>query len=286
MYKRPEVLAPAGTMEALIAAVNAGADAVYVGGSFFSARAFAGNFDEEELIRAIEFCHLYGVKLYMTVNTLLKSDEMERLPAYMEPYYHAGVDGIIVQDVGVAAVLKEHFPDLPLHGSTQMSITSRHGAALLKSMGFTRVVPARELSIEEIKNIKANVDIEIETFIHGAMCFAYSGKCLLSSYLGGRSGNRGRCAQPCRHMYKINTPSGTVNEYAMSLKDMNTLSLIPEIIAAGIDSLKIEGRMKKPEYVASTVAAYVKAVDWWMSRIEAAGPEGQASGNVLENSTG
>ncbi len=277
---RPEILAPAGTWEALDAAVKAGADAVYVGGSQFSARAYAGNFDQEELLKAIDYCHLFGVKLYMAVNTLLKPDEIPNLAEYIRPFYQAGVDGIIVQDVGVIQILSKTFPDLPLHGSTQMSISSEYGAALLKNMGFTRVVPARELSLSEIKKIKEKVDIEIETFVHGAMCYAYSGKCLFSGFKGGRSGNRGRCAQPCRQCYEIlkdaklgsstgkkakgNSDVKFAREYIMSLKDMCTLGVLPQLIDAGIDSFKIEGRMKNPSYVAATTQAYVKARDYWL----------------------
>ena len=275
---RPEILAPAGTWEALDAAVKAGANAIYVGGSQFSARAYAGNFDQEELLKAIDYCHLFGVKLYMAVNTLLKPEEISGLVSYIEPFYKAGVDGIIVQDAGVIQVLRKDYPDLPLHGSTQMSVSSEYGAALLKNMGFTRVVPARELSLSEIKTIKEKVNIEIETFVHGAMCYAYSGKCLFSSFKGGRSGNRGRCAQPCRKCYEIYTgqktgekspkkvdeATGSVSEYIMSLKDMCTLGILPQLIDAGIDSFKIEGRMKNPSYVAATADAYVKARDYWL----------------------
>ncbi|MCQ2512207.1 MAG: U32 family peptidase [Lachnospiraceae bacterium] len=271
---RPEILAPAGTWEALDAAVKAGANAIYVGGSQFSARAYAGNFDQEELLKAIDYCHLFGVKLYMAVNTLLKPEEIFSLASYIEPFYKAGVDGIIVQDTGVIQVLRENYPDLPLHGSTQMSVSSEYGAALLKNMGFTRVVPARELSLSEVKTIKENVNIEIETFVHGAMCYAYSGKCLFSSFKGGRSGNRGRCAQPCRKCYEISTgqknseksrkKTGEASEYIMSLKDMCTLGILPQLIDAGIDSFKIEGRMKNPSYVAATTDAYAKARDYWL----------------------
>ena len=262
MIRRPEILAPAGTPEAAMAALKAGADAIYAGGSMFSARAFAGNFNEKELIKAIEDCHFYGAKLYMTVNILMKEEEIKVLCDFVRPYYEAGVDGILVQDPGVAAVLRREFPDLPLHASTQMSISSHYGANLLKSLGFTRAVLSRELSLEEIKSIRDNSAIEIETFVHGAMCFAYSGKCLFSSFAGGRSGNRGRCAQPCRQCYEIMGEDGPVaHEYAMSLKDMCALKDIPSLIEAGIDSFKIEGRMKKPEYVAITTKAYKEAVD-------------------------
>ena len=265
---RPEILAPAGTPVALEAAIKAGADAVYLGGSLFSARAFAGNFDQEELLKAIDDCHLFGVKLYMTVNTLMKEKEMSGLISYMEPYYRAGLDGVIVQDVGVAKVLGEQFPDLGLHASTQMSISSEYGARLLKEQGFKRVVPARELSLAELKEIKDNTGLEIETFVHGAMCFSYSGKCLLSSFVGGRSGNRGRCAQPCRKCYETwgeeADQDASSRDYAMSMKDMCTLRILPELIEAGIDSFKIEGRMKNPVYVASTVSAYRLARDHYL----------------------
>lgn len=257
LMKKAEILAPAGTREALEAAVKAGADAVYVGGNAFSARAFAGNFDTDELLKAIDHCHIYGTKIYLTVNTLLKEDEIGQLPGYIAPFYKAGLDAVLVQDMGVGALLAREFPDLPLHASTQISISSSYGAAFLKSLGYTRVVPARELSLEEIKSIKRNADIEIETFIHGAMCYAYSGKCMLSSFLGGRSGNRGRCAQPCRKCYEHEGRKA----YFMCLKDMCSLESIPSLMEAGIDSFKIEGRMKKPEYVAGTVRAYRLAVD-------------------------
>lgn len=274
-HMKPEILAPAGTPVALEAAIKAGADAVYLGGSFFSARAFAGNFDQEELLKAIDDCHLFGVKLYMTVNTLMKEKEMEGLISYIEPYYKAGLDGVIVQDVGCAKVLGEHFPDLGLHASTQMSISSEYGARLLKEQGFKRVVPARELSLAEIKEIKENAGIEVETFVHGAMCFSYSGKCLLSSFVGGRSGNRGRCAQPCRKCYETWDEEigqdATFGDYAMSMKDMCTLRILPELIEAGIDSFKIEGRMKNPVYVASTVSAYRRARDHYLEK-KAEGP--------------
>ena len=264
-HMRPEILAPAGTPAALLAAIRAGADAIYLGGSLFSARAFAGNFNQEELLKAIEDCHLFDVKLYMTVNTLMKEKEMSGLVSYMKPFYQAGLDGVIVQDVGCAKVLQEAFPDLALHASTQMSISSAYGAALLKAQGFKRVVPARELSLAELKEIKEESGIEIETFVHGAMCFSYSGKCLLSSFAGGRSGNRGRCAQPCRKCYDLLDVGA--QEYAMSMKDMCTLRILPDLIEAGIDSFKIEGRMKNPVYVASTVNAYKKARDYYLESV-------------------
>ena len=258
--KKPELLAPAGNFDSLKAAVKAGADAVYLGGDMFSARAFAGNFDTEELLRAIDLCHIFDVKVYLAVNTLLKDAEMQRLPEYIGPFYKEGLDGVIVQDMGAAALLSREFPFLPLHASTQMSVSSSYGASFLKSLGFKRIVLARELSLSEIISIKNNVDIETETFIHGAMCYCYSGKCLLSSFSGGRSGNRGRCAQPCRKRYEYNGK----NEYIMSLKDMCTLEALPKLIEAGIDSFKIEGRMKKPEYVAAAVRTYKNAIDAYL----------------------
>ncbi len=258
MLNRPEILAPAGTFDSLIAAVNAGADACYVGGDLFSARAFAGNFDKLKMLEAINYCHTNNVRIYMAVNTLLKNSEIKNLISYISPFYEAGVDGIIVQDMGAVKILSEEFSDLPLHASTQMSISGSYGAAFLKNIGFSRLVPARELSLEEVKKIKNEVDIEIETFVHGAMCFSYSGKCLMSSFAGGRSGNRGRCAQPCRKPYNSNTFK---DEYALSMKDICLLSDIPDLIDAGIDSFKIEGRMKKPEYVAACVRAYREISD-------------------------
>lgn len=260
MLNKPEILAPAGTVESVRAAVNAGADAVYVGGNMFSARAFAGNFDTNELLDTIDYCHIHNVKLYMAVNTLLKNNELSMLTDYMEPFVKQGVDGVIIQDMGVFRILKKAFPELPLHGSTQMSITSSYGAEFLRNLGFTRFVPARELSLNEIKQIKAKTDMEIETFVHGAMCYCYSGKCLMSSYAGGRSGNRGRCAQPCRKLY---TGNG-YKEYALSLKDMCMLGDLDKLIDAGIDSFKIEGRMKRPEYVAAATYAYKEVRDAYL----------------------
>lgn len=258
-----EVLAPAGTYECFRAAINAGADAVYLGGSMFGARAFAGNFEEAELIKAIRTAHLYGRKVYLTVNTLLRNDELEKLVQYVKPYYEEGLDAVIVQDYGVFAVLREAFPGLDLHASTQMTITGKYGAQLLKDMGAARVVPARELSAKEIRDIYDNVDIEIESFVHGALCYCYSGQCLLSSMIGGRSGNRGRCAQPCRLTYSAN---GISEKYLLSPKDMCTIEAVPDILDAGVYSLKIEGRMKSPEYVAGVSYAYRKYVDMYLEK--------------------
>lgn len=257
MEKRVELLAPCGSYESFLAAVNAGADAVYLGGREFGARAYAENFSEEELVSVIRQAHLFGVKVYLTVNTLVKEQEFSRIYGYMEPLYEAGLDGVIVQDMGVLSFLKDCFPDLKFHASTQMTITGVYGASYMIEAGCERIVPARELSLEEIKLIKEKVPVEIEAFIHGAMCYCYSGQCLMSSMIGGRSGNRGRCAGPCRLPYKTAGKDG----YFLSLKDMNTLEYIPELIEAGIDSFKIEGRMKKPEYVAGVVSVYRKYID-------------------------
>lgn len=259
-----EILAPAGSMECLEAAVAAGADAIYVGGSRFGARAFANNFTEEELLHAIDYVHLHGKKLFLTVNTLLKEQELQdELYQYLRPYYLRGLDAVIVQDVGVLKFVREHFPDLPIHASTQMTLTGVDGAKFLAEQGVQRIVTARELSMKEIRKISEAVPVEIESFVHGALCYCYSGQCLFSSFLGGRSGNRGQCAQPCRLLYQDeDTKKG---QYLLSLKDICTLELIPEMVEAGIYSLKIEGRMKKPEYVAGVVSMYRKYVDLYLS---------------------
>ncbi|MDY3250311.1 MAG: U32 family peptidase [Candidatus Choladocola sp.] len=264
-----ELLAPAGSFDSLRAAVNAGADAVYIGGSLFGARAYADNPDEEQLIEGIRYCHLHGRKIYLTVNTLLKEKEInEMLYPYLLPYYENGVDGLIVQDFGVVKYVREHFPGLDLHASTQMTVTGSDGARLLKKAGISRVVPARELSLAEIRRIIDETGIEVETFIHGAMCYSYSGQCLFSSLLGGRSGNRGRCAQPCRLPYSVIAAEDSRKKKSegrtsclLSMKDMCTLDLLPEIVDAGIASLKIEGRMKRPEYTAGVVSVYRKYLD-------------------------
>lgn len=260
--KKVELLAPAGSKEAFYGAIHAGADAVYLGGSRFGARAYADNFTEEELISCIRYAHLWGRKVYLTVNTLVKEAEFQEIYDYLSPYYEAGLDGVIVQDIGVFAFIRENFPDMELHVSTQMTITGKYGAGLLQKMGACRVVPARELSLAEIVKMKEATGLEIECFIHGAMCYCYSGQCLFSSILGGRSGNRGRCAQPCRLPYKVQNGKGMTPEcYPLSLKDMCTVEHIPELIEAGIDSFKIEGRMKKPEYAAGVTAIYRKYID-------------------------
>lgn len=268
MMKKVELLAPAGNYESFLGAIHAGADAVYLGGYKFGARAYADNFTEEEICRAIRYAHIYGRKVYLTLNTLVKTKEFEELFDYIRPLYLAGLDGIIIQDMGVFAAVGEWFPGLERHVSTQMTITGAKGAAYLKELGATRVVPARELSIAEIRAMKEEADIEIETFVHGAICYCYSGQCLFSSVIGGRSGNRGRCAQPCRLPYRMEGKSK--EQYPLSLKDMCTIEILPELIKAGIDSFKIEGRMKSPEYAAGVTAIYRKYIDRYYKNPEAA----------------
>lgn len=263
---KPELLAPAGSYEALQAALIAGADAVYIGGSRFGARAYADNLDEKKLCRAIDEVHLCGKKIYLTVNTLLKQQELEKeLYDYLKPYYMCGLDAVIVQDYGVLRCIRKWFPDLPVHCSTQMTITGPLGAKLLEEQGVTRIVTARELSLQEIHKIHQVTNLEIESFVHGALCYCYSGQCLFSSMIGGRSGNRGRCAQPCRLPYQVSDKgrmlNGKQNAFALSPKDMCTIELLPEILASGVTSLKIEGRMKKPEYTAGVVGIYRKYLD-------------------------
>ncbi|MGL6199899.1 MAG: DUF3656 domain-containing U32 family peptidase [Lachnospiraceae bacterium] len=253
-----EILSPAGSYQSLEAAVNAGADAVYIGGSRFGARAYADNLDTGQLLSAIDYAHLHGRKIYLTVNTLLKETELEKeLFAYLEPFYCQGLDAVIVQDIGVLSFIREQFPDLPVHASTQMTITDTYGVRFLEEQGVSRVVLARELNLPEIAAITSEVSAEIECFVHGALCYCYSGQCLYSSLIGGRSGNRGQCAQPCRLPYQV----GKETFYLMSLKDICTLEHVPALIEAGITSFKIEGRMKKPEYVAAVTSMYRKYVD-------------------------
>ncbi len=264
-------------MDAIRAAVNAGADAVYAGGSMFGARAFAENPETQELLEAIDYCHLHGAKLYLTVNTLLKEHELkETLPEFLAPIYEHGVDAVLVQDFGVFRFLREIFPDLPLHASTQMTVTGPDGVRLLQEMGAERVVLSRELSLAEIRLIREKTDVELETFVHGALCYCYSGKCLMSSMIGGRSGNRGRCAQPCRLPWDLyEKPSDVRNrkqinerseQYLLSPKDICTLRLIPDLVDAGIISFKIEGRMKSPEYAAGVTAMYRRHIDLYLEK--------------------
>ena len=266
MKKHIELLAPVGSMDALYAAVQNGADAVYLGGKLFNARQYASNFDYDELKDAVSYAHLNNVRVYITVNILIDNNEMEDILDYIRYLYEINVDALIVQDLGLASLVRKVFPQFPIHGSTQMTINNLWGAKYLEEMGFTRVVLARETSIEEIQKIKENTFIELEGFIHGALCVSYSGQCLMSSMIGGRSGNRGRCAQPCRMAYSIanrdgNLIKGWENKYILSTRDLNTIENIGEIINSGITSLKIEGRMKRPEYVATIAKNYRKALD-------------------------
>lgn len=257
-----ELLAPAGNPESLKGALNAGADAVYLGGNRFGARAFADNFTDEELMNGLRYAHLLGKKIYLTVNTLIKQEELDEVYRYLKPFYESGLDGVIVQDIGIFSCIRRWFPDMELHASTQMTITGEYGAELIKELGAVRIVPARELCLNEIRAIKQKTGLQMETFIHGAMCYSYSGQCLFSSMLGERSGNRGRCAQPCRLGYQMKVDGQTSKVcYPLSMKDMCTVELIPEFVRAGIDSFKIEGRMKKAEYVAGVTAVYRKYID-------------------------
>lgn len=260
--KRVELLAPAGNYDALLGAVNAGADAVYLGGEQYGARAYADNFSRDEIISGIRLAHIYHKKIYLTINTLVKERELEGLYVFLLPFYEAGLDGVIIQDLGVLAYVRRYFPGLELHASTQMTLTGSEGVSFLKEYGVSRVVPARELSLEEIKDLK-QTGAEVEIFIHGAMCYCYSGQCLFSSILGGRSGNRGRCAQPCRLPYEIN---GGKECFSLSMRDMCTIDLLPELIESGVDSFKIEGRMKKPSYVAGVTAIYRKYIDQYYEK--------------------
>ena len=256
-----ELLSPAGNYETMVGAFNAGADAVYLGGSKFGARAYADNFDKDQVLDAISYAHINGKKIYMTVNTLVKEREFGELYDFMVPFAQKKLDGVIVQDYGVMRFIRQEFPDIELHASTQQTVTGVYGAKLLKELGCCRVVPARELSLEEMKRIRTEADIEVEAFIHGAMCYCYSGVCLFSSMVGGRSGNRGRCAQPCRLPYRLLGDKSGKEQYPLSLKDMCTVDMVPELIEAGIDSFKIEGRMKKPEYSAGVTSLYRKYID-------------------------
>ena len=264
MMKKVELLAPAGCYEALIGAFRAGADAVYLGGEKFGARAYADNFSKEEICRVLRYAHIWGKKIYLTVNTLVKESEFSSLYEYLSPFYEAGLDGIIIQDLGVWQYVRETFPGLALHASTQMAVMGSGGASLLKREGAARIVPARELSLAEVKAIREKTGLELECFIHGAMCYSYSGQCLFSSILGGRSGNRGRCAQPCRLPYAVSDPETgrkTGEMHVLSLKDMCTIAFLPKLLEAGIDSFKIEGRMKRPEYAAGVTAIYRRYID-------------------------
>ena len=253
-----ELLAPAGSLEILKGVIESGADAVYVGGSMFGARAYANNFTEDELLEAIDFAHLRGVKVYLTVNTLIKNSEFSKLYDYLLPYYKRGLDAVIVQDIGVVKAIHEYFPSLEIHTSTQMTVTGADGVRFLSQFGVTRVVMAREVSLAEMKRIHEETGMELEAFVHGALCYSYSGQCLFSSILGGRSGNRGRCAQPCRLPYTV---EGKKDEYILSLKDMCGIKALDKLHDAGVYSLKIEGRMKQLEYACGVVKYYRSYID-------------------------
>ena len=280
-----ELLAPAGSRESLIAAVEAGADAVYLAGSQFGARAYADNFDEDALAEAIRFAHLRGVHIHVTVNTMVIDEELDDVRRYLKFLENVGADAALVQDLGVAKLARECAPNLPLHASTQMTIHNVQGARAMETLGFSRVVLSRELSLPEIREIVAGTNVEVETFTHGALCVCYSGQCLMSSMIGGRSGNRGCCAQPCRLPYTLVDGAGedvlgvSAGYFLLSPKDLSTLNLLPQLMEAGVSSLKIEGRMKKPEYVATVVKTYRSVLDRILEHTapltEGGGPEGQ-----------
>lgn len=285
-----ELLAPAGSYEIFSAVLKAGADAVYLGGSRFGARAYANNFSAEELRRAIDEAHIHDRQLYLTVNILFKEEELEgELYEYLLPYYEQGLDAVIVQDIGAIRFIREAFPGLDIHTSTQMTVTNRYGAEFMKELGANRVVTAREMSLEEIRDIHEHVEVEIESFVHGALCYCYSGQCLLSSMLGGRSGNRGRCAQPCRLPYEVcdgkrkavsNIKGRKLKEnYILSPKDMCTIELLPELVESGVYSFKIEGRMKQAEYAAGVVSVYRSYVDKYLVDLERFGDAARAKEN-------
>ncbi|MBM7615935.1 DUF3656 domain-containing U32 family peptidase [Alkaliphilus hydrothermalis] len=265
-----ELLAPAGSFEALKAALQNGADAVYLGGTEFSARAYASNFDRDTLQEAVEYAHIRGMKVYITINILMKDHEIQGLLEYVNFLYNIDVDAVIVQDLGVMMLIREAFPDLELHCSTQMTLHNTKGVESLKKMGVKRVVLARELSLNEINEIHKKTGMELEAFVHGALCVAYSGQCLMSSFIGGRSGNRGRCAQPCRKPYQLVSSKGDLNnideEYHLSMRDLNTFEEIGKLIESGVTSFKIEGRMKKPQYVASIVRSYRQGIDHYLKK--------------------
>ena len=261
--KKVELLAPAGSWESLYAAINAGCDAVYLGGYMFGARHFAPNFSNDELKEIITTCHIYGVKVYVTVNTLIKENEVQTFIDFIDFLHNNNVDAVIMQDLGMIDLVRKTYPNLEIHASTQLHIHNLEGVRFCENLGLKRVVLARETNIESVKNIKNKTNIEIELFVHGALCVSYSGQCLMSSLIGGRSGNRGSCAGTCRLPYKLISNNKQLNEedYVLSMKDLCTLEHIKELIESGIDSFKIEGRMKRPEYVYLAVSLYRKAID-------------------------
>ena len=257
-----ELLSPAGNMEGLYAAVNNGCDSVYIGGRNFSARQYAGNFSDKEMKEAIDYCHLRGVKVHVAVNTLYKNEEIKSIMSFVEKVYKMGADALILQDMGVFELIKRNFPDIPLHASTQLTAMNLEDVNFLAEKGFSRVILSRELSIDEISYIAQNAKCETEVFIHGALCYSFSGQCLMSSMIGGRSGNRGRCAQPCRLPYTLYKGYDRLTTgYLLSPKDIQTVNLIPMLIESGVTSLKIEGRMKTPQYIAGVTSIYRKYIE-------------------------
>lgn len=264
---KPELLAPAGNFDSLIAAVEAGCDAVYLSGKKYGARSFAGNFSNDEIVSAINYCHLYGVRVYVTVNTIIYEDEVSDFIKYIDFIHSNNVDAVIMQDIGMVDLVRKLYPNLEIHISTQMHVHNLEGVKFFEKLGLKRVVLARETSIDTIRNIKKNSNADIEVFVHGALCISYSGQCLMSSLIGGRSGNRGACAQCCRLPYDLISDGKIVNsdKYLLSTKDLMTLDHVGELIEAGIDSFKIEGRMKRPEYVYLIVSLYRKAIDFYLS---------------------
>lgn len=268
MLFKPELLAPVGSWEALVAAVQNGADALYLGGKMFSARQHADNFDRDELLRAVEYAHIRGVRVFVTVNTLVADQELRELIDYLRYLYEIGVDAVIVQDLGVVRLARRILPGLTLHASTQMTVHNAAGVRLMQEMGMQRTVLSRELSLKDIIAIKQATGAELEVFVHGALCICYSGQCLMSSLIGGRSGNRGRCAQPCRLNYTLVNEKGEplaapeeIGSHLLSPRDLNLVRHLPDLAATGVNSLKIEGRMKRPEYVATVVRIYRRALD-------------------------
>ena len=260
--KKIELLAPAGNMESLIAAINAGADAVYLSGKKYGARAYAANFSDDELIEAINYAHLYDVKIYVTINTLIYENEINDFIDYVEFLYSNNVDAVIMQDLGAMDLVRQKFSELEIHASTQMNIHSLESVKLLEKLNIKRAVLSRELTIDDISHIKNNSNIELEIFVQGALCVSFSGQCLMSSLIGGRSGNRGTCAQCCRMKYDLIKNSDVIDSgYLLSTKDLCALNNIDKLIDIGVDSLKIEGRMKRKEYVYLAVSLYRKAID-------------------------
>ena len=262
--KKPELLAPVGNMAAFYAAIEAGCDAVYLAGYAFGARAYADNFSNEEIVSCINYAHIYGVKVYVTVNTIIYEKDVDVFMEYVEILHKNNVDAIIIQDLGMFDLIRKTYPNLEIHISTQMHIHNPSGAVLMHNLGAKRVVLSREVSIDTIKEIKKCTDVELEVFVHGALCFSYSGQCYMSSIIGGRSGNQGKCAGTCRLKYSlVDSDNNKYNEhdYPLSMKDLCTIDKIGELIDLGIDSFKVEGRMKRPEYVFLVISLYRRAID-------------------------